>query len=81
MEKDRSRDDEEGIDEFYLGSMLQGALSLGIIKGWNGPVEDCSFIITPCYGDSKIRSKEYVIGFCELLAMAGVEQNFNGLDS
>jgi hypothetical protein len=54
--------------------MLRAATAAKILDGWQGPhVTARSYCIAPSGGGAMECPLDYVIGYCELLAIAGVE--------
>ena len=54
--------------------MLRAATAAKILDGWQGPhVTGRSYYLAPSGGGAIDCSLDYVIGYCEMLAMAGVE--------
>jgi hypothetical protein len=57
-----------------IRAMLRGATAAKILHGWQGPhLCERSYCIAPADSDAIERPLDYVIGYCELLAVAGVE--------
>jgi hypothetical protein len=58
----------------YIRAMLRGATAAKILDGWQGPhVTARSYCIAPSTGGAIECPLEYVIGYCKMLALAGVE--------
>jgi hypothetical protein len=54
--------------------MLRAATAAKILDGWQGPhVTARSYCIAPSTGGAIECPLEYVIGYCKMLALAGVE--------
>jgi hypothetical protein len=61
----------------YIRAMLRAATAAKILDGWQGPhVTARSYCIAPSSGGARECPLDYVIGYCELLAMAGVEPRY-----
>jgi hypothetical protein len=61
----------------YIRAMLRAATAAKILDGWQGPhVTARSYCIAPSGGGAIECPLDYVIGYCEMLAMAGVEPLF-----
>jgi hypothetical protein len=57
-----------------IRAMLRAATAARILDGWQGPhVTARSYCIAPSGGGAMECSLDYVIGYCELLTMAGVK--------
>ena len=58
----------------YIRAMLRAATAAKILDGWQGPhVTARSYCIAPSTGGAMECPLEYVIGYCKMLALAGVE--------
>jgi hypothetical protein len=58
----------------YIRAMLRAATAAKILDGWQGPhVTARSYCIAPCTGGAIECPLEYMIGYCKMLALAGVE--------
>jgi len=54
--------------------MLRAATAAKILDGWQGPhLAERSYYLAPSAAGAVERSAEYVIGYCELLAAAGIK--------
>ncbi|MGN6866865.1 MAG: hypothetical protein ACTHMY_00520 [Solirubrobacteraceae bacterium] len=54
--------------------MLRAATAAKILDGWQGPhVTARSYCIAPSTGGAMECPLDYVIGYCKMLALAGVE--------
>jgi hypothetical protein len=54
--------------------MLRAATAARILYGWQGPhLLERSYCIAPTDSDPRELPREYVIGYCRMLAAAGVE--------
>lgn len=64
---------------FHMGdrqirAMLRGATAAKLLDGWQGPhLSERTYCIAPRHAAAMERPLDYVIGYCELLAEAGVE--------
>jgi hypothetical protein len=57
-----------------IRAMLRGATAARLLRGWQGPhLAERSYCITPRHADSMERPLDEVIGYCEMLAAAGVK--------
>ena len=58
-----------------IRAMLRGATAAErLLDGWQGPhLSERTYCIAPRYADAMEHPLDYVIGYCELLAVAGVE--------
>jgi hypothetical protein len=57
-----------------IRAMLRGATAADFLVGWQGPhLMARSYCLTPKHAEPQERPLDYVIGYCELLAEAGVE--------
>jgi hypothetical protein len=57
--------------------MLRGATAAKLLDGWQGPhLSERTYCIAPRHAAAVERPLEYVIGYCELLAAAGIEPLF-----
>jgi hypothetical protein len=62
------------MQDRYIRAMLRAATAAKYLAGWQGPhVTARSYCIAPSAGGAMECPLEYVIGYCELLAMAGVQ--------
>ncbi len=53
--------------------MLRGATAANLLHGWQGPhLHERTYCLTPKHADPMERPLDYVIGYCEMLAVAGV---------
>jgi hypothetical protein len=58
----------------YIRAMLRAATAAKILDGWQGPhVTARSYCIAPSTGGAMECPIEYVIGYCKMLALAGIE--------
>ena len=58
----------------YIRGMLRAATAAKILDGWQGPhVTARSYCIAPSGGAAMECPLDYVIGYCKLLAIAGVK--------
>jgi hypothetical protein len=58
----------------YIRAMLRAATAAKILDGWQAPhVTARSYCIAPSTGGAMECPLEYVIGYCKMLALAGVE--------
>jgi hypothetical protein len=58
----------------YIRAMLRAATAAKILDGWQGPhVTARSYCIAPSTGGAIECPLDYVIGYCKMLALAGVE--------
>lgn len=57
-----------------IRAMLRAATAARILHGWQGPhLDERSYQIAPIAADPAERTLDYVIGYCELLAAAGIQ--------
>jgi hypothetical protein len=57
-----------------IRAMLRAATAAKILYGWQGPhLAERSYQLAPIAADPMERPLDYVIGYCELLAAAGIE--------
>lgn len=57
-----------------IRAMLRGATAARLLHGWQGPhLAERSYCIAPRNAGATERPLDYVIGYCEMLAEAGVE--------
>jgi hypothetical protein len=57
-----------------IRAMLRGATAAKFLHGWQGPNQaERTYCLTPKHAKSTERPLEYVIGYCELLSVAGVQ--------
>jgi hypothetical protein len=58
----------------YIRAMLRAATAAKILDGWQGPhVTARSYCIAPSTGGAIECPLDYVIGYCKMLALAGIE--------
>jgi len=54
--------------------MLRGATAAKVLDGWQGPhLSERMYCIAPRYAAAMEHPLDYVIGYCELLAAAGIQ--------
>jgi hypothetical protein len=64
-----------------IRAMLRGATAAKFLHGWQGPhLAERTYCLTPKHADPMERPREYVIGYCEMLAVAGVEPLYRDSD-
>ena len=57
-----------------IRAMLRAATAAKILDGWQGPhVTGRSYYIAPSSGGAVDCTLDYVIGYCEMLTMAGIQ--------
>ena len=57
-----------------IRAMLRGATAANILHGWQGPhFAERTYCLTPTHAEPMERPRDYVIGYCEMLAVAGVQ--------
>jgi hypothetical protein len=57
-----------------IRAMLRGATAAKLLHGWQGPhLAERSYCIAPRNAGAMERPLDYVIGYCEMLAEAGIE--------
>lgn len=57
-----------------IRAMLRGATAAQFLHGWQGPhLAERSYCLTPKHADPMERPRDYVIGYCQMLADAGVQ--------
>jgi hypothetical protein len=57
-----------------IRAMLRGATAAKLLHGWQGPhLDERSYCIAPRDAAAMERPLDYVIGYCEMLAAAGIE--------
>jgi len=57
-----------------IRAMLRGATAAKVLDGWQGPhLRERMYCIAPRHAAAMERPLEYVIGYCEALAAAGIE--------
>ena len=57
-----------------IRAMLRGATAANILHGWQGPhLAERTYCLTPKHAEPMERPRDYVIGYCEMLAVAGVQ--------
>jgi hypothetical protein len=62
------------MSDRHIRAMLRGATAAKLLDGWQGPhLAERTYCIAPCHAAAMERPLDYVIGYCELLAAAGVE--------
>ena len=62
------------MQDRYIRAMLRAATAAKILDGWQGPhVTGRSYYLAPSSGGAIDCPLEYVIRYCEMLAMAGIE--------
>ena len=60
-----------------IRAMLRAATAAKILDGWQGPhVTARSYCIAPSAGGAMECPLDYVIGYCQLLALAGVQPRY-----
>jgi len=64
----------EPMSDRQIRAMLRGATAAKLLDGWQGPhLAERTYCIAPRHAAAMERPLDYVIGYCELLAAAGVE--------
>lgn len=62
------------MSDRHIRAMLRGATAAKLLDGWQGPhLTERTYCIAPPHAAAMERPLDYVIGYCELLAAAGVE--------
>jgi hypothetical protein len=62
------------MSDRQIRAMLRGATAAKLLDGWQGPhLSERTYCIAPRHAAAMERPLDYVIGYCELLAAAGVE--------
>jgi hypothetical protein len=62
------------MSDRHIRAMLRGATAAKLLDGWQGPhLAERTYCIAPRHAAAMERPLDYVIGYCELLAAAGVE--------
>jgi hypothetical protein len=62
------------MSDRQIRAMLRGATAAKLLDGWQGPhLNERTYCIAPRHAAAMERPLDYVIGYCELLAVAGVE--------
>jgi hypothetical protein len=62
------------MSDRFIRAMLRGATAAKLLDGWQGPhLAERTYCIAPRHAAAMERPLDYVIGYCELLAAAGVE--------
>jgi hypothetical protein len=62
------------MSDRHIRAMLRGATAAKLLDGWQGPhLNERTYCIAPRHAAAMERPLDYVIGYCELLAEAGVE--------
>ena len=64
-----------------IRAMLRGATAANFLHGWQGPhLAERTYCLTPKHAEPMERPLDYVIGYCEMLAVAGVEPLYRDSD-
>jgi hypothetical protein len=64
-----------------IRAMLRGATAAKFLHGWQGPhLAERTYCLTPKHADPMERPLDYVIGYCEMLAVAGVRPLYRESD-
>ena len=64
-----------------IRAMLRGATAADFLYGWQGPhLAERTYCLTPKHADPMERPRDYVIGYCEMLAVAGVQPLYRDSD-
>jgi hypothetical protein len=62
------------MSDRFIRAMLRAATAAKLLDGWQGPhLAERTYCIAPRHAAAMERPLDYVIGYCELLAAAGVE--------
>jgi hypothetical protein len=62
------------MNDRHIRAMLRAATAAKILDGWQGPhLTERMYCIAPRQAAAMERPLDYVIGYCEQLAAAGVE--------
>jgi hypothetical protein len=62
------------MSDRHIRAMLRAATAAKFLDGWQGPhLSERTYCIAPRHAAAMERPLDYVIGYCELLAEAGVE--------